>query len=214
MKAHILVTNKETFPICRDRLVWGVGIEDIPEHFNELVDIKNSRKPYLKMLVDMLGIRKDDSVFLYERQIGFHGVYKVRSGLFWDTSDIMDTSNGNIIDKQWPLRVCLECVSYFPNPVSEDLLFSTPKYENDFWVWAYRKIQGPRGCNTITNEAAESLIELLVKVNTVDQKYVNFNPYQQPQQTENVFLPLNLETKRVELEDILRGYLIGILDKN
>jgi len=214
MKAHILITNKETFPICRDRLIWGVGIEDIPEHFNELVDMKNSRKPYLKMLVDMLGIRKGDLVFLYERQVGFHGVYKVNSDLFWDTSDIVDTSNGNIIGKQWPLRICLECVNYFPNSVPEDLLFSTPKYENDFWIWAYRKVQGPRGCNTITNEAAESLIELLVKVNTIDQKYANFNPYQKPQQTENVFLPLNLETKRVELEDILRGYLIGILDKN
>lgn len=79
MNAHILITNEKTFSICRDRLVWGVGIEGMPKTFQELVDLKNSRKPYLKMLVDMLGIRKGDVVFLYERRVGFHGVYKVNS---------------------------------------------------------------------------------------------------------------------------------------
>lgn len=213
MKAHILITNKETFPICRDRLIWGIGVENIPQNFKDFVDIKHSRKPYLKMLVDVFGVRKNDLIFLYERQVGFHGVYKVDSDLFWDIANIDDISNENIISGQWPLRFRLKSVNYFPKPVPEDLLFSTPKYENIFWIWAYRKIQGARGCNTITNEAAQALIELLVKVNTIDKKYENFNPYHPQDKTEQIYLPLNLETKRVDLEDILRGYLISVLDK-
>ena len=213
MKAHILITNKETFPICRDRLVWGVGVENIPKHFTDFVNLKYSRKPYLKMLVDMLGVRQGDLAFLYERQVGFHGVYKVNSDLFWDTEDIKDLSNSNKIDYQWPLRFTLKCVNYFSKPVPEDLLFSTQKYESDFWIWAYRKVQGARGCNTITKEAAESLIELLVKINTTDEKYNKFVSYQKPKNTEPIFLPLNTNNKKVDLEDILRGYLISKLDK-
>ena len=214
MNAHILITNEKTFPICRDRLVWGVGIEGMPKTFKELVDLKSSRKPYFRMLVDMLGIRKDDLVFLYERQVGFHGVYKVNSDLFFDTTKIFNIANPeDFIGQKWPLRVLLKCVNYFPKPVPEDLLFSTPHYENIFWIWAYRKVQGARGCNTITKEAAEALIELLVKINGNDQKYEKFQPYQKPKNTEKIFLPLNHHTGRVDLEDILRGYIINNIDR-
>lgn len=215
MNAHILITNEKTFPICRDRLVWGVGIEGMPKTFRELVDLKNSRKPYFKMLVDMLGIRKGDLVFLYERQVGFHGVYKVNSDLFFDPTKIFGITNTkDFIGQQWPLRILLKCVNYFLRPVPEDLLFSTSHYENIFWIWAYRKIQGARGCNTITKETAEALIELLVKINSIDQQYEKFQPYQRPKNTDKIFLPLNQKTGKVDLEDILRGYIISHIDKN
>ncbi len=88
MKAHVLITSAETFPVCRDRLFWGVGTPDCPLSFEEWVDPANSRKPYLKMFVDMMSVSIGDLIFLYERQVGFHGVYKVVSPLFFDTENV------------------------------------------------------------------------------------------------------------------------------
>jgi hypothetical protein len=205
MKAHILITNNETLPVCRDRTFWGVGVPDAPTDFKEWINPKNSRKPYLKMLADMLNIDIGDLVFLYERQVGFHGVYKVKSPLFFDISKVSN-KDGLFVGEQWPLRVLLEVVYYFPKPVNEDLLFSTPKYESVFWIWAYRKSQGARGCNTITPEAAEALLELLVKVNGNDEKCTSFDAYE-PKSVEKVVFALARENGRVVLEDYLRGYI-------
>lgn len=209
MKAHILITNEETFPVCRDRLFWGVGTPDCPPTFWEWVNPLNSRKPYLKMLVDMLGISIGDIVFLYERQIGFHGIYQVASPLFFDPTTVT-TKNNLSVGSQWPLRIKLRCIYYFPKPVAEDLLFSTPRYENIFWIWAYRKSQGSRGCNAVTPEAAEALTELLVKLNGMHVEYSEFDPYS-PTATDTVDFPLLGSDNRVVLEDFLRGYILTCL---
>ena len=37
MKSHILITNNETFPVCRDRLFWGIGTPDAPSVFLQYV---------------------------------------------------------------------------------------------------------------------------------------------------------------------------------
>lgn len=209
MKAHVLITNNETFPVCRDRLFWGIGTPNCPSVFEEWVSTANSRKPYLKMLVDMMGISVGDLVFLYERQIGFHGIYKVTTPLFFDTTNVVN-KDGFSVGNQWPLRVRLNCVYYFPKPVPEDLLFSTPHYEKVFWIWAYRKSQGARGCNTITPEAAEALTELLVKMNDEDVKYNGFDPYI-PLELKEVSFLLEANGEKVALEDFLRGYILGCL---
>jgi len=212
MKTHILITNNKTFPVYRDKLFWGIGISDAPASLEEWVNPDNSRKPYLKMLVDMIGISKEDLIFLYERQVGFHGIYKAVSPLFFDTTNVINRDNFSV-GSQWPVRIRLECVYYFPKPVPEDLLFSTPHYENVFWIWAYRKSQGPRGCNTITPEAAESLIELLVKVNGKDTRYDGFDAYRPSKYTEISF-PVKTREKKVALEDFLRGYILQCLGNN
>lgn len=209
MKAHVLITNKETFPVCRDRLFWGIGTPDCPTVFEEWLNPTNSRKPYLKMLVDMFGLSVGDLIFLYERQVGFHGIYKVTSTLFFDSTNVSNEGNFSV-DSQWPLRIQLECVYYFAKPVPEDLLFSTPNYENAFWIWAYRKSQGARGCNTITPEAAEALTELLVKVNGKDVIYDGFNPYLPPEFRE-VDLPFRMDGEKLALEDFLRGHILRLL---
>jgi len=213
MKAHVLITSKETFPVCRDRLFWGIGTLDCPSVFEEWVNPANSRKPYLKMLVDMIGLSIGDLIFLYERQVGFHGIYKVTSSLFFDTTNVIN-KDGFSVDGQWPLRIRLECIYYFPKAVPEDLLFSNPRYENVFWIWAYRKSQGARGCNTITPEAAEALTELLVKVNGEDAKYDGFDPYI-PVEVNNISFPVKTRGEKVALEDFLRGYILDHLqDEN
>jgi hypothetical protein len=95
--------------------------------------------------------------------------------------------------------------------VPEDYLFSTKEYESKFWVWFYRKIQGARGINTINPEAAEALIELLVKINGNSiNKPSQIKPY--PSNNKNpIYLPL-YEDGKVKLEDILRAWLIEHID--
>jgi len=207
MRAHVFITDENTFPVVRDNSFWGVGIKGIPNTFDKLIkeNLSNARKPYLGMIADILGTRVGDIVFLYERQVGFHGLYKIVSNPFFDPTPI------GCVGETWPLRVKIECLNYFPEPVPEDYLFSTKEYEPKFWGWFYRKIQGPRGINTINPEAAEALIELLVKING---NAINKPPQIKPYSSKKIFeikLPLDRNGK-VYLEDILRGWLIAHID--
>ncbi len=207
MRAHILITNRETFPVVRDNGFWGVGVRGIPGSLSEVIraNLENSSRPYLRMIADILGTRIDDPVFLYEREVGFHGVYKVASEPFFDSTPI------GCIDGTWPLRIQIEPLHYFPRPVPEDYLFSTKQYESRFWGWFYRKIQGPRGVNTIDPEAAEALMELLVKVNgNARNGGYSTRPYPASSR-ESIVLPLE-DGETLPLEDMLRAWLIGNLD--
>lgn len=207
MRAHVFITDKNTFPVVRDNSFWGVGIEGIPNTLNKVVkeNLRNDKKPYFKMIGDILGTRIGDPVFLYERRVGFHGIYKIVSEPFFDPTTI------GCVDETWPIRVEIECLNYFPQPVPEDYLFSTKEYESKFWGWFYRKIQGARGVNTINPEATEALIELLVKINgNVMNKPSQIKLYSSKNKTK-IALPLNRNGK-VYLEDILRAWLIVNID--
>lgn len=116
------------------------------------------------------------------------------------------------VDETWPIRVKIECLNYFPQPVPEDYLFSTKEYESKFWGWFYRKIQGARGINTINPEAMEALIELLVKINgNAINKPSHIKLYPSTN-ISKITLPLDRDGK-VFLEDILRAWLIANIDK-
>jgi len=208
MRAHVFITDRDTFPVVRDNSFWGVGIKRIPNTLEKIIkeNLENGRKPYLDMIADILGTRIGDIVFLYERQVGFHGVYKIVSEPFFDPTPI------GCVDETWPIRVKIECLNYFPKPVPEDYLFSTKEYESKFWGWFYRKIQGARGINTINPEAAEALIELLVKINGNAINKPNWiKPYPSNNFTQ-IKLPLDKNGK-VYLEVILRAWLIANIDK-
>ena len=207
MRAHVFITNKDTFPVVRDNSFWGVGIKGIPNTLDKLFEenLRNGKKSYFGMIADILGTRIGDVVFLYERQAGFHGIYRITSKPFFDPTPI------GCVDETWPIRVEIECLNYFREPVPEDYLFSTKEYESKFWGWFYRKIQGPRGINTINPEAAEALIELLVKVNgNAINKLSTIKPYSSKNKT-RIMLPLGQDGKAY-LEDIVRAWLIGNID--
>ncbi|MGQ9631893.1 MAG: hypothetical protein ACUVXI_16515 [bacterium] len=209
MKAHVFITDKNTFPVVRDNSFYGVGIKGIPNSLASVIEenLRNGKKPYFGMIGDILGTRIGDIVFLYERQVGFHGIYKVASEPFFDPTPI------GCVDETWPIRVEIECLNYFPQSVPEDYLFSTKEYESRFWVWFYRKIQGPRGVNTINPEAAEALIELLVKINgNANNRPPQIKRYPSKNRTP-IYLPLT-QNDKVKLEDILRAWLIANIDDN
>jgi len=209
MRAHVFITDENTFPVVRDNSFWGVGSKGIPNTFDNLIkeNLNNARKPYFGMISDILGTRVGDIVFLYERQVGFHGLYKIVSKPFFDPTPI------GCVGETWPLRVKIECLNYFHEPVQEDYLFSTKEYESKFWGWFYRKIKmyGARGVNTINPEAGEALIELLVKINgNAINKPSQIKPY--PSSNEDkIILPLDRDGKAY-LEDILRAWLIENID--
>ena len=208
MRSHVFITNKDTFPVVRDNSFWGVGIAGIPNTLKKIIkeNLENGRKPYLGMIADILGTRIGDIIFLYERQVGFHGIYKIASESFFDPTSI------GCVGETWPIRVKIECLNYFQQPVPEDYLFSTKEYESKFWGWFYRKIQGARGINTINPEAAEALIELLVKINGNAINKPNWiKPYPSNNFTQ-IKLPLDRNGK-VYLEVILRAWLIANIDK-
>lgn len=210
MRAHILITDNKTFPVVRDNGFWGVGIKGMPNTYEKIIEenLKHSKKPYFKMIADILGTKVGDIVFFYERQVGFHGVYKIISKPFFDPKPI------GCVDATWPLRIKVECINYFPIPVPEDLLFSSKEYESKCWGWFYRKIQGARGINTINPETAQVLVELLVKLNG---NALN-KPNSMKSYPYNIKKPIYLnlaelsENRKVLLEDILRAWLIANID--
>jgi len=207
MRAHVFITNKDTFPVVRDNSFWGVGIAGIPNTLEKIIkeNLEKGRKPYLGMIADILGTRIGNIIFLYERQVGFHGIYKIASGPFFDPTPI------GCVGETWPIRVKIECLNYFQQPVPEDYLFSTKEYESKFWGWFYRKIQGARGINTINPEAAEALIELLVKINGNAINKPNWIKSYPSNNVTQIKLPLDRNGK-VYLEVILRAWLIANID--
>jgi len=207
MRAHVFITDTNTFPVVRDNSFWGVGIKGIPNTFDEVIrqNLNNGKKPYFGMIGDILGTRIGDIVFVYERQVGFHGIYRIASEPFFDATPI------GCVDETWPIRIEIECLNYFSEAVPEGYLFSTKEYESKFWGWFYRKIQGARGVNTINPEAAEALIELLVKINgNAINKPAQIKSYPSKNRTK-ITLPLDQDGKAY-FEDIIRAWLINNID--
>ncbi|GIV27507.1 MAG: hypothetical protein KatS3mg027_1321 [Bacteroidia bacterium] len=216
MNAHILITDEETHDTVVNNSFWALKFSDLqPKDINDIIisQFNNTRKPYYAMLCDFYSLRDGDLVFLYKRQSGFYGIYKVKGEPFFDNSTI------GKIDKSFPIRIEIECINYFEKPVPEELLFSTKEYESKFWSWFYRKIQGARGINTITPEATEALIELLVKMNgnsikipNIIKKYIkipNIIKKYKRKKNCNITLPLRRkESDSVFIEDALRYYII------
>jgi hypothetical protein len=211
----VFVVDEKTFPVHRDRCFCGIGPGSGGVHrHQELLEVilHSARSGYRGMVVDVLGTRLGDLVFFYERGNGFHGVYRIAGRPFFDNTVVHGIGGfedrrveGNIF-----LRIPIECQDYFPKPVPEDMLFSTPMREATFWVWFYRKIQGPRGCTTIDPDAAQALTELLIKLNgraivmpPTEDYPNNFEP--------QLTLPLG-DGPTANYEDLLRGWLIQNVD--
>ena len=213
MNAHVLITDRRTHQTVVRNGFWAIKLPDKwkykPRTYQDLLSFQkeNRKKPVIGMVADILGTRIGDTVFLYERQVGFHGIYKIISSPFFGIETYEK------IDAQFPIRVEIECLNYFRKPVSEDLIFSTKEYESRFWGWFYRKIQGARGINTINPEAAKALIELLVKINGNEiSKPKTLKQYRSSNKTP-IFLPMKNDCP-VDMEDILRAWIIQNLGKD
>lgn len=232
MRAHIFNVDEHTFPVHRDRGFCGTGkIETPVSDYREALD---RLRTFSGIITDLLGTRLNDLVFFYESQRGFHGIYQIISPPFFDPQDIYGV--GEFSDKKvgadLPFRLLIQCLYYFPEPVPEDLVFSTSEYERTFWILFYRKIQGARGCITIDPDAARALTELLIKLNGPPLDH-EFCPFYYDSELDAFHVPfppgvISLEGdgesglqmldiplvpgNSFRLEDHLRGWLVGHLD--
>lgn len=206
MNSHILITDSETHDTVINNSFWALKFSDLkPERLEDIIEAQfnNSRKPYYAMICDFFALRDGDLVFFYKRQSGFYGIYKVKGEPFFDNT-IVDK-----IDQSFPIRIQTECINYFEKPIPEELIFSTREYESKFWSWFYRKIQGARGINTITPEAAESLIELLVKINGNSINIPSSITTYKNKGNNKINIPLTRDNEdTVFIEDALRYYII------
>jgi hypothetical protein len=235
VRAHIFNVDEHTFPVHRDRGFCGTGKRGTP--VNDYQQVLDQPRTFSEMITDLKGTRPNDIVFFYERKRGFHGVYQIISPPFFDPQDICGVREfvDHKVGADLPFRLLIRCTDYFPEPVPEDLVFSTPAYEHVFWIPFYRKIQGPRGCITIDPEAARALLELLIKVNGPPTSH-EFSPFYYDDALDAWLVPyssgvIGLEgddgstgqglqvlsiplvpEKTVRLEDHLRGWLLAHLD--
>ncbi len=238
MRAHVFNVDKNTFPVHRDCGFCGTGKRGaLLNSYQQALD--QSRK-FSGIIADLKGTRPGDLVFFYESRRGFHGVYQVISPPFFDPQTVFGVGefNHHKVDADVPFRLLIQCVDYFPEPVPEDLIFSTPTNERIFWIPFYRKIQGPRGCVTIDPEATRTLLELLIKINGPPQDR-EFHPFYYNTDLGGIQIPFaagsigvgedeqgivmqipQLQTldfslipnQAVPLEDYLRGWLVAHLD--
>jgi len=235
VNAHIFNVDEHTFPVHRDRGFCGTGkIGTLVETYEEAL---SKSRTFSGIVTDLKGTRPNDLVFFYESRRGFHGVYQVVSPPFFDPQDVYGAGefSGHKVGADLPFRLLIRCLDYFPEPVPEDLIFSTPAYERTFWILFYRKIQGPRGCVTIDPEATRALLELLIKVNGPPQDHtfspfyfdLGFEAYHIPFPPDEIHpeedngeglhglqmldFPL-VPGAPVPLEDHLRGWLLSRLD--
>jgi hypothetical protein len=235
VKAHIFNVDEHTFPVHRDRGFCGTGKIGTPVKTYEEALAKS--RTFSGIVTDLKGTRPNDLVFFYESRRGFHGVYQIISLPFFDPQDIYGVGefSDHKVGADLPFRLPIRCLDYFPEPVPEDLIFSTPAYERTFWILFYRKIQGPRGCVTIDPEATRTLLELLIKVNGPPQDH-SFSPFYFDSEFDAYHIPfppdeIHLEEDNgegthslqmldfplvpgapVPLEDHLRGWLLSHLD--
>jgi hypothetical protein len=236
LNAHIFNVDDYTFPVHRDREFCGTGKRETP--VQDYRDALAKARTFSGIITDLKGTRLNDLVFFYESRRGFHGVYQIISPPFFDPQDIYGVGEfgGHKVGADLPFRLAVRCVDYFPEPVPEDLVFSTPTYERIFWILFYRKIQGPRGCVTIDPEATRTLLELLIKVNGPPQEDHQFSPFYYDPEFEAFHVPFPTEQSSlrndngdelqglqmldfpltpgepVRLEDHLRGWLLSLLD--
>lgn len=209
MRPHVFVVDDETFPVHRDRQFCGTGLEGVPQDYD---DVLAAGRRYLGLIADLKGTRVGDPVFLYHRQRGFRGIYRITGEPFFDPTEIPGVGQfaQHTVPASITFRVPVECVEYFEEPVPEDMAFATPEYESLFWVWFYRKISGRgRGCTTINPEAGKTLIDLLIKVNGIASEKPPTGNYPQTARQE---LILPIWSGQQPLEDALRGWLIEHLD--
>lgn len=207
MRSHIFNVDKITFPVHRDREFCGTG--KIGFSLNNYQQVLNQQRKFSDLIADLKGTRIGDLVFFYERQRGFHGVYRVISQPFFDPQEIFGVGkfSHHKVGADVSFRLLVKCVDYFPDPVPEDLIFSTPTYERVFWIPFYRKIQGPRGCVTIDPEATRTLLELLIKINGPPQEK-NFYPFYQASDFDIV--KKSFASASIEIGDNLIGNSIQI----
>ena len=184
MGYHILLTKLDNFKVCMERGVYG-GIYSTGSPKSEQMNSE--------VIAGFAGIKIDDFVFLYVKNVGLYGLWKVICDPFYDDKPVWNDPK-----QTFPYRICFApVVREFSRPVAlSDVLDLRDKGK----IWTFdlgaftRKSHHP-----ITTDEGKELIRLLLRNNPI---YAPTKPIPNP------YLPEARRPLPIRLDCAKKGRLI------
>ena len=183
MGYHILLSRLDNFKVCVEKGVYG-GIHSTGS--------PKSAQMNSEVIAGFAGIKADDFVFLYVKNIGLYGLWKVTCEPFYD-----DTPVWNDADQIFPYRICFTpAVRKFTNPIAlSDILDLRDKGK----IWTFDLATfAKKSHHPITTDEGKELIRLLLRNNPI---FIPTEPISNPYLSETKApLPIQLDCNK-------KGYL-------
>lgn len=190
MSYHILLSTKENFEICIEKGVYGA--------------IKSSSdKVNAEVISCTLGVKPGDFVFIYVRNVGIYGLWRIITAPFYDEEKVWSGSN-----QKYPFRFCFEpIIRKFTKPVAlSDILDLRDK--GKIWTFDLGSLT-KKNQYTITTDEGKETIRLLLRNNPIFIPAEKIkNPYKAKKPE---FIPLSLECDnrgRIKYEGFLNAWFM------
>jgi len=184
MGYHVLLAKSDNFNVCVERGVYG-GISSSGS--------KKSDQINSEVVASFAGIKCGDFVFFYVKNVGVYGLWKVKTGPFYDDEKIWNDPL-----QIFPYRICFEpVVRDFARPI---ILSDILELRDKGRIWTFdlatftRKSHHP-----ITTEEGKEVIRLLLRNNPI---------YKQVKPTTNPYSPERKRKLPIDLRTDKRGHLI------
>lgn len=184
MGYHILLTKLDNFKVCIERGVYG-GIYSTGSPKSEQMNSE--------VIAGFAGIKIGDFAFLYVKNVGLYGMWKVISEPFYDDKPVWNDPK-----QTYPYRICFEpVVREFGYPVAlSDILDLRDK--GKMWTFdlaAFTK----KSHHPITTDEGKELIRLLLRNNPI---------YAPTKLIPNPYLPESRRPLPIRLDCDKKGRLI------
>lgn len=163
MGYHILLTRLDNFKVCVERGTYGGICSTVSP---------KSKQMNSEVIAGFAGVKTGDFVFLYVKNVGLYGLWKVVRNPFYDDEPVWNDPK-----QAFPYRICFEpVVREFGHPVAlTDILDLADK--GKIWTFdlaAFTK----KSHHPITTDEGKELIRLLLRNNPIyiPTKLIS-NPY-------------------------------------
>ncbi|PIW92290.1 MAG: hypothetical protein COY73_00955 [Candidatus Nealsonbacteria bacterium CG_4_10_14_0_8_um_filter_37_14] len=196
MSYHILLSTKENFEICIKKGVYGA--------------IKSSSdKVNAEVISCTLGVKPGDFVFIYVKNVGIYGLWRINSIPFYDEEKVWLDS-----DQKYPFRFCFEpIIRKFKKPVAlSDILDLRDK--GKIWTFDLGSLTRKNQYTVTTNEGKE-IIRLLLRNNPIFIPAEKIKSPYKPQKPESIPLSLECDNRgRIKYEGFLNAWFMQSFSEN
>ena len=184
MGYHILLTKLDNFKVCVERGVYG-GIYSIGSPKSEQMNSE--------VIAGFAGIKIGDFVFIYVKNVGVYGLWKVICDAFYDDKPVWNNPS-----QTFPYRICfVPVVREFSNPIAlSDVLDLRDK--GKIWTFDLATFT-KKSHHPITIDEGKELIRLLLRNNPI---YIPTKP------TPNPYMPKVKRPLPIRLDCNKRGLLL------